>query len=119
MKRIAFFIAVLVFLMGTGIVAADPGPKNPYRNMIVNVDCKGEDHDYDLLYTVGLSPWFDPEGTTVATGPTRVEMEVDGEWVLRFALPEQNIPTIFCTWTRGSDNFRGDIQFAPPNRAAL
>ncbi len=115
MKRIVFFIAVLVFLMGTGVVLADPGPNNPYRDMIVNVDCEGEDHDYDLLYTVGLSPWFDPAGTTVATGPTRVETEVDGEWVLRFALPAQNIPTVFCTWSRGSDNFRGDIQFAPPH----
>lgn len=112
MKRIVPLLFLLSFVMSVGVVAADPGPNNPYRDMIVDVDCDGEDHDYDLLYTVGLSPWFDPQGVVVAPGPTRVEIEVDGEWILRFELPSQKVPTIYCEWTRGADHFRGDVQFA-------
>jgi hypothetical protein len=119
MKRMVPIFFFLIFVMSVGVAAADPGPKNPYRDMIVNVDCEGETHDYDMLYTVGLSPWFDPQGTVVAPGPTRVWiwMEVDGQWqwVLRFALPTEHVPTIECTWTRGADHFRGDVQFAPPH----
>jgi hypothetical protein len=114
MKRLVSIIFVIVLLLVVGTVAADPGSNNPYIDAITNVDCDGSDHDYDLLYTVGLSPWFDPDGTTVSPGPARVEMEVDGEWELLFALPDQGIPTIFCTWTRDTNHFRGDVQFAPP-----
>jgi hypothetical protein len=116
MKRVVSVIFFLILVMSVGVVAADPGPNNPYRDMIVNVDCEGEQHDYDLLYTVGLSPWFDPQGTVVAPGPTRVEIEVNGQWILRFELPSDHVPTIYCEWTRGEDNFRGDVQFAPPHK---
>ena len=114
MKRIISFIFVLVLLMGAGVVAADPGPNNPHLQTISNVDCDGDDHDYDLLYTVGLSPWFDPNGTTVSPGPARVYVEENEEWVLLFELPGKGIPTISCTWTRGDYNYRGDVQFSGP-----
>lgn len=112
MKRILLIIFGLAMLMTAGVVAADPGPNNPYLDTITNVDCEGENHDYDLLYTVGLSPWFDPDGPTVSPGPARVEIEQDGQWVLLFELPDNGIPTIFCSWTRGDNNYRGDVQFA-------
>ena len=117
MKRIVSLVLLVMaaLFVGVAAVAADPGSKNPYRDVIVNVDCEGEAHDYELLYTVGLSPWFDPDGSTVAAGPTRVEMEVNGQWVLRFELPGKGVPTTFCTWTRGESNFKGDVQFAPPH----
>lgn len=119
MKRIISIVLLVtaVLLLGVGIVAADPGPHNPYRDVIVNVDCEGTAHDYEMLYTVGLSPWFDPNGSAVATGPTRVEVENrNGQWELRFAMPDQQqVPTIYCEWTRGDTNYRGDIQFAPPH----
>jgi hypothetical protein len=113
MKRLVPIIFFLSFVLSVGVAAADPGPNNPHRDMIVNVDCQGADHDYDLLYTVGLSPWFDPQGTTVAPGPIKVEKEVDGEWILLFELPDQKIPSLYCEWARGEDNYRGDVQFAP------
>lgn len=117
MKRTALLVLLVIVVMvaSVGVVAADPGPRNPYRDVITNVNCEGETHDYEMLYTVGLSPWFDPDGSTVAAGPTRVEMEVDGQWVLRFELPGKGVPTTFCTWTRGETHFRGDVQFAPPH----
>jgi len=113
MKRLVPFIDLCILVMSVGDPAADPGPQNPHRDMIVEVKCDGEEHNYDMLYTVGLSPWFDPQGTLVAPGPTRVEVEVNGEWVLRFELPTENVPTRYCEWTRDDVNFRGDVQFAP------
>ena len=113
MKRLVPLIVLSILVLSIGVAAADPGPKNPHRDMIVDVDCFGEEHDYDMLYTVGLSPWFDPQGTLVAPDPTRVEVEVNGEWVLRFELPTENVPTRYCEWTRDDVNFRGDVQFAP------
>ena len=112
MKRTVSFIFVLVLLMSAGVVAADPGPNNPNLQTITNVDCEGDTHDYDLLYTVGLSPWFDANGTTVSPGPARVEIEEDGQWVPLFELPAKGIPTILCTWARGDNNYRGDVQFS-------
>ncbi|MFN2137520.1 MAG: hypothetical protein ACK2UK_16280 [Candidatus Promineifilaceae bacterium] len=113
MKPIVPILFVLALAMSVGVAAADPGPNNPHRDMIVNVDCEGEAHDYDTLYTVGLSPWFDPAGSTVAPGPTRVEKEVNGQWIQIFALPSEHVPALYCEWTRGEDNYRGDVQFAP------
>jgi hypothetical protein len=81
--------------------------------MIVNVDCDGGDHDYEMLYTVGLSPWFDPQGATVSPGPVHVEKWVGEEWIVLFDLPGKGVPTIHCTWTRAADNYQGDVQFAP------
>jgi hypothetical protein len=115
MKRLVPIIFFLIFVMNVGVAAADPGPKNPHRDVIVDVDCDGEEHDYEMLYTVGLSPWFDPQGTVVAPGPVKVEKEVNEDWITLFELPTQNIPTIYCEWTRGVDNFRGDVQFSPLN----
>jgi hypothetical protein len=112
MKRILPFTFALAFLLFAGVVTADPGPNNPYRDVITDVNCDGDDHDYALLYTVGLSPWFDPHGTTVSPGPAKVEREDNGQWVLLFELPGQGIPTISCTWTRGDNNFRGEVQFS-------
>jgi hypothetical protein len=113
MKRIAPIIFVLVLLISAGVVAADPGPNNPHLNTITNVDCEGDNHDYDLLYTVGLSPWFDANSTAVSPGPTSVEIEEDGQWVSLFELKGKGNPTLLCTWTRGDNNYRGDVQFAP------
>ena len=56
MKRLVPVIFFLIFVMSVGVAAADPGPNNPHRDMIVDVNCEGEAHDYDMLYTVGLSP---------------------------------------------------------------
>lgn len=114
MKSMIAFIFVLVLLMGAGVVAADPGPNNPYLQTISNVDCDGDDHDYDLLYTVGLSPWFDANSKAVSPGPVKVEIEDEGQWVLLFELPGKGIPTISCTWIRGDNNYRGDVQFSGP-----
>jgi len=113
MKQIVLVVFVLVLLMSAGVVAADPGPNNPHLGVITNVNCEGDDHDYDLLYTVGLSPWFDPNGTTVSPGPASVSIEEDGQWVLLVELPGKGIPTISCTWTRGDNNYLGNVQFAP------
>jgi len=115
MKRIVSFIFVVVLLMGAGVAAADPGPNNPHLDVITNVDCEGDSHDYDILYTVGHYPWFDANSTTVSPGPTSVEIEEDGQWVLLFAAPGKGIPTLFCTWTRGDNNYRGNVRFARPH----
>ncbi len=114
MKWLGLVLLVVALMVGAGTVTADPGARNPNLGAITDVDCTGSNHDYATLLTVGLSPWFDPDETLVSPGPSRVELEVDGEWVLQFELPAQGIPTIFCTWTRGTDHYRGDVQFAPP-----
>ena len=114
MKRIISFIFVLVLLMSAGVVAADPGPNNPYLQTISNVDCEGDEHDYDLLYTNGHYPWFDANGTTVSPGPISVSIEEDGQWVLLFEKNGEGIPTLSCTWSRGDNNYRGDVRFSGP-----
>lgn len=114
MKRLVLVSSVIALFLVVGVVSADPGQNNPFVDMVTNVDCEGADHDYALLYTVGLSPWFDPDGNTVAA-PARVERQNDdGSWELHGQIPGLGIPTIFCTWQRGDANFRGDVQFAPP-----
>ena len=112
MKRSIFVILTVLFILGVGVAAADPGPNNPYRGMVVNVDCDGDNHDYGLLYTVGPSPWFDPDGTVVGQ-PSFVERENDDGWELMGQIPGLGVPTIYCTWERGDTNFRGTVQFAP------
>jgi hypothetical protein len=112
MKRLASIIILAVLLFSVGTVAADPGPNNPYLNTLTNVDCDGEEHDYELLYAVGLQPWFDPDGTVVG-GPVSVERYIDGEWVFLGGVPGRGIPTIYCEWERYGYQHRGEIQFAP------
>lgn len=114
MKRTILLIFVVVLLLGVGTVAADPGPNNPYRNVITNIDCDGENHDYEILYAVDLQPWFDPDGTVVG-GPIRVERYNDatGEWELLGGVPGKGIPTTYCTWERFGFYLRGEVQFAP------
>jgi hypothetical protein len=115
MKRLVAIIFVAALLLGVGVAAADPGQNNPSRDMVTNVDCDGEDHDYGLLYTVGLAPWFDPDSTVVGL-PAWVERQNDdGSWELIGQIPGRGIPTNFCTWERGDANFRGEVQFAPPH----
>jgi hypothetical protein len=114
MKRLVSIIFVVVFLLVVGTAAADPGGNNPYIGMVTNVDCDGEDHDYDLLYTVGLAPWFDSDSNVVGI-PAWVERQNDdGSWELMGQIPGQGIPSVFCTWDRGDIHFRGEVQFAPP-----
>lgn len=113
MKRSSFIILALHLIFGVGVAAADPGPNNPYQGMVTNVDCDGADHDYDLLYTVGRAPWFDPDGTVVGL-PSFVERQnEDGGWDIMGQIPGLGVPTIYCTWERGDTSFRGDVQFAP------
>lgn len=114
-KLMALMIVLVVVLVGVGVVAADPGGNNPYRDMITNVDCEGSAHDYPYLYTVGLSPWFDPDSSQVSPGPAFVQVLQGSTWVTLFDLPGEGVPTLFCTWTRGENNYRGDVQFAPPH----
>ena len=113
MKRNIFVILAVLFILGVGVAAADPGPNNPYQGMVTNVDCDNADHDYDWLYTVGRAPWFDPDGTVVGL-PSYVERQnEDGSWEFMGQIPGLGIPTTHCTWDRDDSNFRGDVQFAP------
>lgn len=115
MKRLGLVFLLVALFLSVGTAAADPGPNNPILDMVTNVDCEGEGHDYDLLYTVELYPWFDPDGNTVGI-PARVERQnADGSWVLLGEIPGRGIPLTHCTWERGDANFRGEVQFAPPN----
>lgn len=114
MRRSLTLLATVMILIGlmAAPVAADPGPNNPHLQTISNVDCEGDDHDYDLLYTIGHRPWFDANSTTVSPGPVSVSIEEDGQWVLLFEKKGEGIPTLFCTWSRGDNNYRGDVLFS-------
>lgn len=114
MKRLLLTALVISLLLVVGVAAADPGQENPSRGMVSNVNCAGEDHDYDYLYTVGLAPWFDPDGTTVGLPAWVERQDEDGNWQLMGQIPGLGIPTVFCTWERAGANFRGEVQFAAP-----
>jgi hypothetical protein len=114
MKRLGLVFFVVALFLCVGVAAADPGPNNPSLDMVTNVDCEGEAHDYDLLYTVGLAPWFDPDGNIVGL-PAHVERQIDEDnWEVLGDIPGRGIPLTHCTWERGDANFRGEVQFAPP-----
>lgn len=114
MRRSLTLLATVMILTGlmAAPAAADPGPNNPQLQTVSNVDCEGDDHDYDLLYTIDHYPWFDANSTTVSPGPVSVSIEEDGQWVLLFEKNGKGIPTLFCSWSRGDNNYRGDLRFS-------